>query len=240
MPKNPNWTRERTCCDCGKVESVRKDNPSERCKSCAARLSGAKGIAVIRAMVKWYPCDCCGKKISKGRFCSVACKRESLSVARECKTCGNGFRIFKSIADGKTNASGNFCSRHCYERFLCKTERVTGRGSQWRKIRGDVLSTSSFCGVCGTVDSSRLQVHHITPFRLTHDNSKENLIPLCRKCHKTIECVTQELENSDMPADQIGAFMSAVLRHRQNATRLVLAGIIKNARSKTADHVRSR
>jgi hypothetical protein len=40
----------------------------------------------------------------------------------------------------------------------------------------------------------RLDVHHIVPYRLTHDNSPNNLIPLCKKCHKKAEAVFVELE----------------------------------------------
>jgi 5-methylcytosine-specific restriction endonuclease McrA len=32
-----------------------------------------------------------------------------------------------------------------------------------------------------------LAVHHIVPFRLTHDHSPSNLRTLCASCHSTIE-----------------------------------------------------
>lgn len=31
------------------------------------------------------------------------------------------------------------------------------------------------------------EVHHIVPFKLTKDNSDENLIPVCRSCHEALE-----------------------------------------------------
>ena len=41
-----------------------------------------------------------------------------------------------------------------------------------------------------------LNIHHIIPYRLTQDNSLENLIPLCRKHHKIVESYfTKYLEN---------------------------------------------
>ncbi len=38
------------------------------------------------------------------------------------------------------------------------------------------------CRICGY--SEELQVHHIVPWHLTQDNSRENLVTLCRGCHK--------------------------------------------------------
>lgn len=130
----------------------------------------------------------------------------------------------RSVAAGRTNASGNFCSRPCYERWLCRTGRVTGRGSQWRRIREAVKAAAPFCGVCGRV-ACLLQVHHIVPFRLTFDNDNSNLIPLCVRCHKRVEMVTVEVEGVvDDPAD-IALVMNTLLRFRQSATFQVLRKI---------------
>lgn len=128
----------------------------------------------------------------KQNFCSVKCRGEFVKIDRTCKTCGKLFKSYKSALNGKTNASGNFCSRPCYETHLCRTERTTGRGSQWKRQRDLAVKRVPFCGRCGT--GNNLQVHHIIPFRLTKNNSQENLIPLCVKCHKEIECMTNDLE----------------------------------------------
>lgn len=44
-----------------------------------------------------------------------------------------------------------------------------------------------FCLICGSQD--RIDIHHVIPFRLTQDNSPENLISLCPKHHKAVEYI---------------------------------------------------
>jgi hypothetical protein len=46
--------------------------------------------------------------------------------------------------------------------------------------------------LCGT--TRRLDVHHITPYRLTRDNGQGNLIPVCKRCHKAVETIFVDLE----------------------------------------------
>lgn len=82
-----------------------------------------------------------------------------------------------------------------------------------------------FCACCGTT-RKQLQVHHIVPFRLTFDNSDQNLIPLCLKCHKSIEHTTQEAEAIGASPDEIGEVFQIVLCSRQNATRHLLRKLI--------------
>lgn len=226
--KNPNRKRERVCCECGKVESVHKDNPAMRCLSCAAKARGLVGLASIKrkanAAMTFCPV-CGGKKHKSDTYCSVACRLTVVRVDRVCKCCGVSFRVPRSRVDGKSNASANFCSRPCYEKFLCRTGRVTGRGSQWLKIRTRVKTKSPFCACCGTV-RKQLQVHHIVPFRLTFDNGDANLIPLCLKCHKSIEHTTQEAEAIGASPEEIGDVFQFVLRSRQEATRHLLRRLI--------------
>ena len=84
------WSRMRTCDCCGKPESVRKDNTSTTCKSCAARKAGAIGLVTIQARAK--------PKILK--------PRESKQIKRRCETCAQDFTGQQAIheATGKTFA----------------------------------------------------------------------------------------------------------------------------------------
>lgn len=186
------YARNRVCKCCGKSESVRKDNKSTQCKSCSSSAAAKVVAAKRKAEAYRPPCENCAQPVKscQARFCSVACKSISARVDRNCKQCGTQFSILKSSLN--TNASGNFCSRPCYERYLCNGGRTTGRGSQWRKIRADVLAGFPFCAVCGT--TRNLQVHHIVPFRLTRDNSKENLVPLCITHHRWVETMFVDTE----------------------------------------------
>lgn len=194
--------RLRTCTGCGKIEEVRTDNRAPQCRACAARPALEKGHRTRSAERNRETCRHCGRDFpappsSRQQFCSRACRRAAASVERTCANCGGAFRIARSILSGRTNASGRFCSRPCYERHLCRTPRVRGRGSRWNTIRKGALRQTPFCACCGK--TKHLQVHHIIPFRLTRDNSPTNLIPLCRACHKRVEAVLHDVEAVDPP-----------------------------------------
>lgn len=189
--------RPRVCVDCGREETVRSDNPSVRCRSCSGRLNGRKGNDTRRAARLRSVCAGCGMEFfttpsAQQRYCTRACMHQAKRVQRVCAHCGRGFEVARSVVSGRTNSVGRYCSRTCYHRQLCRTERVSGRGSRWGRIRREAIRRTSFCALCGTM--RRLDVHHIVPYRLTHDNSPGNLIPLCKKCHKKAETVFIDLE----------------------------------------------
>jgi hypothetical protein len=220
------YVRERVCCDCSKAESVRKDNKSARCKICASRISGAKGLETLRSRALVVACRHCGTptrtiRSAPRQYCSMDCRREATSVARVCETCGAGFRVARSVAFGTSNSSARFCSRPCYERHLCRTERISGRGSQWNKARKEALRRTPFCCLCGT--TKRLQVHHAVPFRLTFDNDQSNLFPLCVKHHKIVEAAYVETEAHGTEIAEIA--WPIMLAERREATRAVLLGV---------------
>lgn len=194
-----------------------------------------------------YPSDV---KHGNSGFCSMKCKREfsmnNLQVKRQCKSCGKEFTVYKSVIE-KTNASGNFCGRSCYNEYLktlvgdrnrsfkrikkscpscgktifvtpsrdkaykntfcsieCRgkymAEYIGGeKNKSWKggasRTRGDFervkrrfFSGRQFCAICGT--SENIHIHHIIPYRLTQDNSRSNLIPLCNRHHKIVESYT--------------------------------------------------
>ena len=202
------WTRYRTCSECGIVQSVRKDNSSTRCQSCSGRAAGAKGLATIRARAKPK---------------ATAISRPSRRVDRICETCGEHFSLAQSVVNGSSNASGRFCSRPCYHSFLAATPRVRGRGTSWASTARRVKAATPYCGYCGS--TQRLQVHHIIPYRITRDNSQSNLMPLCVKHHRQIETMTCEIERA-WPDLSGFAVLADMLRDRQRAARIVLGKAI--------------
>jgi len=219
------YVRDRQCRSCGKVETVRKDNLATQCKACASSAAGKVTAALRKAIAHRPACSVCGRPVKSCRavFCSVKCKSDACRTARQCSQCGTGFTILASSL--KTNASGKFCSRPCYEKHMCRTKRTTGRGSQWNKTRREVVRATPFCAICGT--TKRLQVHHIIPFRLTGDNSKANLVPLCVKHHKTVEMLFVGTEGFGIgPIEQ--EMWQGMLRERQFATLMNLRDL-KNA-----------
>lgn len=184
--------RIRVCRECGRTDSVRRDDLSDRRKSCAGRESGAKGLATIRARRIFatclhrglrYPISSSAARLARPRYCSRACRSQAVRIARICQACGVCFKVPRGALSGRTNASGDFCRRRCYEQHLRRAERVSGRGSRWRVHRQEAIRRAPFCALCGRLRN--LEAHHIIPFRLTHDNTQTNLIPLCKSCHKS-------------------------------------------------------
>lgn len=215
------YTRIRTCTICDKKETIRKDNKSIICKSCSSKKSGEKGLKTIRDNTVWKNCKGCNNKIQtykKWNYCSKECSHKSKITTRICKECNKEFEVLKSTL--KTNASGNYCSRKCYENYMCDTDRTNGRGSQWKKIRNIAIKKAPFCAICGT--ARKLQVHHIIPYRYTNDNTQENLIPLCVKHHKTIEILTNDILkiHKDFTVSQF--ILKNIFRDYQLATAIKL------------------
>lgn len=232
-------SKERACSRCGVKELIRKDNTSTCCRRCSAEANGRLGHAARRKKRIVRACGGCHTRIETNRssnrkFCSVACRSSAAREQRQCWHCEKTFNVLRSAVSGKTNASGHFCSRPCYDAWLCKPDRVSGRGSRWHHVRQEVIRTCPFCAWCGTRRS--IQIHHIVPFRLTHDNSPRNLIPLCVTCHKRIEWATVVLEMGGFAPEALFHVMSGYLRHRQRQTLHVLIKLRRTLHPGTLAH----
>lgn len=105
---------------------------------------------------------------------------------------------------------------------------MTGRGSQWEKIRKEAKRRTPFCACCGTF--KRLQVHHIIPFRLTFDNRQVNLIPLCIRCHKRVEMQWVEYEATQPNLSIALLAWRSMMLERRDATRAKLLSIVETLR----------
>ena len=223
------YTKIRICNICKKEDIIRKDNKSATCKKCSLDIKREKSIKTIKSKVKFTQCKTCGKDIplSKNQtYCSKECHSLNKKEKRECKCCGKEFLIYTSSLN--TNASGNFCSRKCYENYLCDTDRTTGRGSQWKKIRNIAIKKAPFCAICGT--TKNLQVHHIIPFRYTNDNSQSNLIPLCIKHHKKIEIITNDILKVHRDFKISKLIISSMLKENQLATFAKIKAVVVNSK----------
>jgi transcription elongation factor Elf1 len=63
--------------------------------------------------------------------------------------------------------------------------------TEWQKLAQEIRKRDNFtCQLCGKKGAT--SVHHIIPRRIKVDNSPENLITLCRSCHRKIECLTDK------------------------------------------------
>lgn len=220
------YVKERTCRTCGKVETIRKDSAADRCKSCSAKESNRASLLTIQGRCEYSACRTCGKKIRKRlgySYCSVSCRSAGTHKEMTCKKCGEKFLIYKSALSGKTNSAGNYCSRVCYEKWMCKEGRATGRGSQWNKTRKLVKAIFPHCWICGS--SEGLQVHHIAPFRMCHSNNVENLALLCRRHHKLVECSTNEIINAGSSHEDITLIMGNILTDKLMVSKMMIRRI---------------
>lgn len=52
------------------------------------------------------------------------------------------------------------------------------------KLREYILHRDKTCQICGS--KKRLLIHHITPYKISKDNSSNNLITLCNPCHASL------------------------------------------------------
>lgn len=56
----------------------------------------------------------------------------------------------------------------------------------WKQRAQEIRHRDKVCRHCGKTaqeNGRALDVHHIVPYHISHDNSHENLITLCRSCH---------------------------------------------------------
>ena len=62
----------------------------------------------------------------------------------------------------------------------------TYRGMDWFPNKKRILKNKGYkCQRCNK--EGKVDVHHLVPYRISHDNSLENLLVLCRSCHQIIE-----------------------------------------------------
>lgn len=61
--------------------------------------------------------------------------------------------------------------------------------SHWIRLTDIVRERDNWtCQECGLKENGRLlDVHHNVPYKISHDNSLDNLITLCRSCHSKEE-----------------------------------------------------
>jgi HNH endonuclease len=209
-------TRHRTCIDCGLVETVRVDNPGVRCKSCGSKPGGTKSGAIRAAHANRVKCSGCGAELKRPpsntgeeNFCTPECAAKTRNVSRTCKQCGQPFTIWRTVAQGSTNATGNFCSRTCYDSWLLSGAEDKSHYVQMKGAKRDAVVEGKLCQRCGTPDG--LEVHHVIPRRVGGEDNPENLIPLCKGCHKRIELLTCELIAGGIELDEIAERISSQL-----------------------------
>lgn len=109
-------------------------------------------------------------------------------AAKKIKTwCNHTEEEKKEINQKRTEHFKEHLNQKNIKKPLLWEERF--RSLEWRKMRLEVIRRDQFtCQKCKRIlPKSRLDVHHIVPYRLCKENKEENLIALCRNCHGKVE-----------------------------------------------------
>lgn len=187
------------------------ENPEYECRGCGRGYSSRTGVTD-------HMKQCCPDELYECPTCGTLCLTEQgmrkhhthqhgerlTKVEFECEWCGE---IDTKRWDHIERNKYSYCSERCrWDHF---TERYKGEKShQWRggyeyyghnwneqskKARERDVHLCQSCGVHQDELSIALDVHHITPLRdcetYEEANRLENLVSLCRKCHKRWEGV---------------------------------------------------
>lgn len=220
MTKKKRKYIQNKCVECKRVFSARSDTHQRFCSNkCSTVFTGRnKSNVPLPKRKRTVVCICkqCGNQFmrrpsDKRAFCSSQCKSihmRGLHLERTCKHCGKRFAVCKAAIE-KTNTSGTYCSRDCYNAALCELVRGDNnpnwRGGtkstrlaikEWRELREITVKYNQFCFCCG--DTNDLIVHHLLPWRLCNSNESMNLVVLCRKCHMKVESITRHAETDGL------------------------------------------
>ncbi|WP_312288180.1 HNH endonuclease [Terrisporobacter sp.] len=130
----------------------------------------------------------------------VICKHSRCNNLLE-KGTNNGYCEDHKEYGEKLQAEAERYRQRSYNNTRKDTEETKFYNSRsWKKVRLSALKRDNYlCQDClskGIINSSWLEVHHITP--LKHDYEKrlelENLKTLCRSCHKKADDLIRKCE----------------------------------------------
>lgn len=217
--------RRHSKCNCGKWFLNIHDQ-----KYCSNTCKSEEHIKILK-------CHQCGRVFKrytsniKGEmnFCNIQCMREyekTLHEDRVCLTCGKTFSVISSTIRS-SNAEGKYCCKECYNKSLEK-EGCKGYRADFGRLKKRYFKGVQFCAICGT--TSKIHIHHIIPFKMTQDNRKKNLIPLCSKHHVQIERMCKDFIECMDDKETALDMLNSILRTRQLATWGVIKGIYEKRR----------
>lgn len=180
---------------------------------------------------------------ASGNYCCRPCYNEHLKALLKGEdnhnynrikcVCPNCEKEFMQIPSKVKQYKNVFCSHKCKNKFMyyytggekncnwvggCKSYR-----GDFAQVKKENFNKKQFCAICGSVEN--IHIHHIIPYRLTQDNSIDNLIPLCSKHHKIIESSTLNFINITEDKEVAKKLLNIILRSRQTETCNVLLKI---------------
>jgi len=150
-------------------------------------------------MVYKFNCEICGKEVIRSRFlptmrfCSKECHWKDKKYRKKMK------EAIKKRNDNPTESmiKARFQNGHHMndgKHHSPQTEFKSGelnpfwkggkngyRGKDWKIQKQKALERDKF--ICQRCGNEAVIVHHIIPYSVSKDNSLDNLISLCRRCH---------------------------------------------------------
>ena len=174
-------------------------------------------VPCIKGNRSFSNCLCCDKQIRifksrQRKFCNHSCAmkfqwKNGITIG---KKASKKTKIKMSLTNKGMKNSGRFKKGHTpwskgKKTGLIPWSYIDGRskilgparyGDDWDKIRYLVYLRDRFtCQHCA-VKGERLDVHHKIPFLISFDNSLNNLISLCKPCHRKEEArIMRELKS---------------------------------------------
>lgn len=167
-----------------------KTKPRNLCKVCGEPVKRHKGDGSTYCSHSCYHQDRKGKPL-------IARRR---TYIKKCEHCKKEFSVGGRF--GK-KMSAKYCSKNCANLALSKPidNYFLGKGSKksaiWRRLRREILEKyDNKCVLCGR--NIKLQIHHIIPRDNGGKHNTNNLIPVCVKCHSSIEWITHNLVEDNL------------------------------------------
>lgn len=121
-------------------------------------------------------CLFCNKEFigaNKNRFCSKKCGYLNRR-GKDFRT-NNGKLLSAKSMTGQNNPNWKGGTSRYYKLYLLERK--------WDKIRHKIYKRDNWtCQICGR-SNIKIHAHHIVPYRISQDDSLENLITLCASCH---------------------------------------------------------
>jgi 5-methylcytosine-specific restriction endonuclease McrA len=171
-----------TCPICGNTIHIKKSHIYRR-KTCSKKC-----LAIYQKQ------SCAGEK--NGNF------RNARKV-KNCIICNKPIHYYPSMRNPTC------CSKECQAKHYANIYQGEGNpayngginyyGINWRSQKQIALTNAKYqCEYCGK-ESKSLDVHHIKPFKLFDDfveaNHIDNLVCLCKKCHRIFEGGANKIYN---------------------------------------------
>lgn len=173
------------CQTCGKIFH-KKPSHAKRVKRHYCSQKCRRTFRIVK-------CAYCGKELKRPgirvkthNYCNASCQMKyEYSHGRNKKPHENLYKAHKEKCSGKSH----YMWKGGKKKWKLKNADFYYQ-IPWQELRMKIYKrdkwTCQICGVkCGR--KHRIQCHHINPYRISHDNSMDNLITLCVSCHRREE-----------------------------------------------------